>query len=232
MEVFVQIVFILALLKYSLKAALSGRFWTITLYSLVGALFALAIYPFVITQPVNIISEILANKKVVTDGAVLIAIEAVSGIFISILLLDNYFVPRTQRKRSLKYLKILPGILVFPAIAYFELLFFKMSIGVDFMLSATIYASIIFVMIMLVSLFIKSQMSHESVKLELVIMLNLAVLVIGLLINSTVADHNLSNTQTVIEWQPLLAIVGIVVTLFGIGVFVPKLKIKSLLKLK
>ena len=63
-------------------------------------------------------------------------------------------------------------------------------------------------------------------------MLNLAVLVIGLLINSTVADHNLSNTQTVIEWQPLLAIVGIVVTLFGIGVFVPKLKIKSLLKLK
>lgn len=232
MEIFVQIVFILALLKYSLKAALSGRFWIVTLYGLGAALFALAIYPFVITQPVNIISELLANHKVVTDVAVLTTIEAVSGIFISILLLDNYFMPRTQRKKSLKLLKILPGVLVFPAIAYFELLFFKMNVGVDFMLSAALYALIIFVTITLIALLIKSQMSHESIKLEMKIILNLAILVIGLFINSAVADYNLSDAQTVIEWQPLMVITAIVGVLFVIGIFLPKIKLKSLLKLK
>lgn len=232
MEIFVQIVFILALLKYCLKAASSGRFWIIALYGLGAAVFAMAIYPFVINQPVNIISELLASKRFVTDGAVLTTIEAVAGIFISIFLLDNYFMPRPKRKKSLKVLKILPGVLVFFAIAYFELLFFKINVGVDFTLSAIIYASIVFGSITLVALLVKSQMSQESIKLELKIMLNVGILFIGLLINSSVADYNLSNAQTAIEWQPLLTISLIAVALFIIGIFLPKIDIKSLLKLK
>lgn len=230
MEIFVQIVFVLALLKYCLKAALTGRFWTIALYSALASLFAIAIYPFVITQPVNIISELLMNHKVVTDVAVLTTVEAVFGIFISIMLLDNYFMPPKRRKKSLLILKVLPGLLIFPAISYFELLFFKVNVGVDFTLSTIIYASILFVTIMLLSLFMKSQMKHESVKLELKIIFNLAILAIGLLINSTIADYNLSNAETVIEWQPLLAIALIAVVLFIIGVFFPKINIKRVSK--
>lgn len=232
MEVFVQIVFILALLKYCLKAALTGRFWIITLYSVGASLFALIIYPLVITQPVNIISELLRNHTIVTDGAVLTTLEAIFGIFVSILLLDNYFMPRSQRKRSIKLLKVLPGILVFPAIAYFELLFFKMNVGVDFMISAIIYALILFISITLIALFIKTQLRHESVKLELKIMLNLGILIIGLLINSTVADFNLSNAQTIIEWKPLLTMAVIATTLFALGILFHKINIKSLLKIK
>lgn len=232
MEVFVQIVFILALLKYCLKAASTGSFWIVSIYGVVAALFAIAIYPFVINQPVNIISEVLTNHKVVTDGAVLTTIEAVAGVFISILLLDNYFMPVQKQRRYLKVLKMFPGVLVFPAIAYFQLLFFKMNVGVDFTLSAIIYAFILFAAITLVSLFIKSHMSEESLKLELQIMLNLGILVIGLLINSTAADYSLSNAEMVVEWQPLLAIVVIALVLFIIGVYLPKFNFKSLLKLK
>lgn len=232
MEIFVQIVFILAILKYCLKAALTGRFWGIAIYSASAALFAIAIYPFVITQPVNIISELLASKKFVTDGAVLTTIEAVFGIFISIMLLDNYFMPRQKRKKSIAILKVLPGILVLPAIAYFELLFFKMNVGVDFIVTTIIYASVLFVAIMLFSIFIKTQMKHESIKLELKIMFNLAILGIGLLINSSVADYNLSNAQTVIEWQPLVVLGIIAIVIIIAGIFCPKINIKSLLKIK
>ncbi len=232
MEIFVQIIFILSLLKYCLKAALTSRFWMISLYSICAAIFAMIIYPYVINLPVNVISELLSNQKIVTDGAVLTTIEAVCGIFISILLLDNYFMPLQKRKKSLKVLKVLPGILVFPAIAYFELLFFRMNVGVDFTLSATLYALILSISIMLISLFIKSQMNHESLKLELKIMLNLSILIIGLLVNSTVADYNLSNAQTVIEWIPLVTITIIAVILSILGVFAPKITIKSLLKIK
>lgn len=227
MEIFVQIVFILALLKYCLKAALTGRFWIILLYGLAAALFALAVYPLVITQPVNIITELLTNHKFVSDGAVFTTLEAVFGIFVSILLLDNYFTPLKKRKKSLMILKISPGIIVFFGIAYFELLFFKMNVGVDFMLSAVIYSSILFVSIVLFSLLIKSQMNHESIKLELKIMLNLAILIIGLLINSTIADYNLSNAQTVIDWKPLAVIAAIAGVLFILGVYFPKIKFKK-----
>ena len=75
-------------------------------------------------------------------------------------------------------------------------------------------------------------MKQESVKLELKIMLNLAILVIGLLINSTVADYNLSDAQTVIEWKPLVVMTIIAVILFVLGIFTPKITIKSLLKIK
>ena len=232
MEIFVQIVFILSLLKYCLKAALTSRFWIIAIYGICAALFAMIIYPYVINLPVNIISELLSNHKIVTDGAVLTTVEAVFGIFISILLLDNYFTPRQKRRKLLVILKVAPGVLVFPAIAYFELLFFKMNVGVDFTLSAIIYSLILFVSIMLISIFVKSQMKQESVKLELKIMLNLAILVIGLLINSTVADYNLSDAQTVIEWKPLVVMTIIAVILFVLGIFTPKITIKSLLKIK
>lgn len=232
MEIFVQIVFILALLKFCLKAASTSRFWILALYSLGAAVFALIIYPFVITQPVNIISELLASHQVVTDGAVLTTMEAILGIFISILLLDNYFMPRDKRKKSLKVLKLIPGILVFFAIAYFELLFFKMNVGVDFMVSAIIYALILFISITLIALFMKTQMKQESVKLELKIILNIGILIIGLLINSSVADYNLSNAQTVIEWKPLLTFLLIAAILFSIGIISPKINFKSLLKIK
>lgn len=236
METFVQIVLILSLLKYCLKAALTGRFGMILLYGMIASLFAMVIYPFVITQPVNIISELLTNQKIVTDIAVVTTIEAVLGIFISILLLDNYFLPRKQRKKTIKILKVLPGILVFPAIAYFELMFFKMNSGVDFMLSAIIYASILFFSITMCSLFIKSKMKHESIKLELKIIINLGILVIGLLINSMVADYNLSNSETIIEWKPLLVLCVIIGVMFTAGVLCTRFncytRIKKVLKIK
>lgn len=232
MEILVQIVFILSLLKYCLKAALSGRFWVISLYGISASLFAMLIYPYVINLPVNIISELLTNHKLVTDGAILTTIEATLGIFVSILLLDNYFMPRQKRRKSFKLLKGLPGVLIFPAIAYFELLFFKINVGASFITSAIIYSIILAVSIMIISLFIKWQMRHESVKLELKIMINLAILVIGLLINSTVADYNLSNAQTVVEWKALFTMLIIVIILFITGLFFTKNTIKSLLKIK
>lgn len=231
MEVYIQLIFVLVIVKYCLKAALTGRLWGITCYAVFASLVALALYPIVVEQPVTIISSVLSNQKFVTDGVVITTLEAVAGIFVSVYLLDNYFMPRGSRKKILFGLKIIPGVLFFFALAYFELMFFKVSVGMDFLTTAMLYSLIVFVGVMAFSLLIGWALKGESMKLELKILLNMGILIIGLLVNSSVADYNLSHAETAVEWGALFTLLGLIIILFVIGIYLPKLNIKSLFKI-
>lgn len=224
MELYIQIIFVLALTKYCLKAAMTGRLRVMALYALGAAVVALALYPVVITQPVTIVAGLLANRSVVTDGAVLTTLEATLGIFVSIFLLDNYFKPRAQRKRRIFVLKVVPGILWMLGVAYFELLFFRERVGADFRATAALYAGILFAAVLLTAWAIHTLIRRESLKLELKILLNMAILFIGLLVNATVADYNLSNAQPNVAWGALGALLGTLVVLFAVGLWLSKTK--------
>ena len=129
MELYIQIIFVLALAKFCLKAAMTGRFWTMACYAFFAALVSLALYPTVIEQPATVITNLLADRELVTDGAVLTTTEAILGIFVSVFLLSNYFKPKGQRRKSVFVLKVVPGILWIFAVAYFELLFFRQRVA-------------------------------------------------------------------------------------------------------
>jgi len=232
MELYIQIIFVLATMKFCLKAAATGRLWVIFGYAFAAALLSFAIYPIVIEQPLTIISDLLANKKIVTDIAVLTTIEAVAGIFVSIFLLDNYFAARPKRKRYIYFLKIMPGLIFFFALAYFQLQFFKQRAGEDFLITAIFYAAIVFGFVSMLSLAIKNMITAESLKLELKILLNTAILIIGLWLNSAVADYNLSNAETTIEWGALATMALIGCVLVGAGYFFSKINFKKLFKIK
>lgn len=227
METYVQLILILALVKYCLKAALTARFWTIALYGTVAAVFALAIYPIVIEQPVTIVSRLLTDKVLVADGAVITTIEAVAGIFISVFLLDNYFMRKENRKRSVFILKVIPGLLSIIAIAYFELMFFRWRVGADFTQTALLYCTIVFSSIVAVATALKHLLKGESLKLELKVGLNAGILIIGLLVHSSIADYNLSYAEVEVEWGALATLTGCVVVLFFAGIRFPAINIKS-----
>ena len=76
MEHYIQVIFVLALAKYCLKAAMTGRLWVMAAYAAVAAVVALVLYPAVITRPVTIVAGLLADRRLVTDGAVLTTLEA------------------------------------------------------------------------------------------------------------------------------------------------------------
>lgn len=230
METYIQLIFVLALLKYCLKAALTARFWTIALYGVFAAIVALAIYPIVIEQPVNIVSTLLSDRVLVANGAVITTIEAVAGIFVSVLLLDNYFMRKESRKRSVFILKVIPGVLSVVAIAYFELMFFSWRVGADFMQTALLYSFIIFLSIVATATALKYSLRGESMKLELKVLLNVGILIIGLLVNSSIADYNLSYADVEVEWGALAALAGLIAVLFFAGIYLPKINIKSLSK--
>ena len=50
MEHYIQVIFVLALAKYCLKAAMTGRLWVMAAYAAVAAVVALVLYPAVITR--------------------------------------------------------------------------------------------------------------------------------------------------------------------------------------
>ncbi len=223
METIIQLIFAIALLKYSLKAALSGRLLVICLYGVLLSVLAFALYPVVINQPLTILSDLLSSKTVVENIALLTTAESVIGVFISIYLLDNYFLPKAKRTKGSWLLKIIPGVIVFFSVGYFELLFFKTRVGGDFLVTALMYSGILLVGIITLALLLRYLIDGESLKLEVKLILNLAILVLGLLVSSSVADYNISNAQATIEWKALVALVLGAIALVGLGLCCIKL---------
>ncbi len=229
MEIYVQLIFVIASAKYCLKAALSNRFPVLTGYAAAAAITALIIYPAVITQPVTIISRMLENRLIVQNMALISTTEAIAGIFISIYLLDNYFRPEAKRRKKAFILKIMPGVLFFCAIGYFELLFFKFRAGHDFAGTAVLFAAILFTGILSVSSLMRLAIRNESLKLEIKLLFNLCILVFGLLISSSVADYNISYAQTDIEWKALAVMALTVIVLIATGIWMQQTDIKKIL---
>lgn len=219
MEVFVQLICIVVLVRYSLKAASSGSLTGLTLYAAFAATLAMMIYPWVIRQPLTIVSNLLADRDMVQNIALLTTAEAIAGIFISVYLLDHYFRPKAERSFTSRMLKTIPGVLVFFAIAYFELLFFKYRAGGDFLVTALMYGTILFLFTGVSGCIFRYVLQSESLKLEIKVFMSLIILVAGLLISSAVADYNVSHARTEIEWIPLIVLLAGTVALVLLGVW-------------
>ena len=77
----------------------------------------------------------------------------------------------------------------------------------DFGATAAIYAGIVFAVVLLAAGFIHLFVRHESMKLELKIMLNMGILLIGLLVNASAADSTVVYaTVSNVEWGALAAL--------------------------
>ena len=72
----------------------------------------------------------------------------------------------------------------------------------------------------------------ESLRLELKILLNIGILIIGLWINSAVADYNRSQAETTIEWGALATMTLICMSFVGVGYLLSKVNFKKIVKLK
>lgn len=234
METIIQLIFVVALVKYCLKAALSGKLWLLVGYGVLISLAAFALYPIVINQPMTIITQLLGDRNVVEDVALIVVAESIIGILICVYLLDNYFRPKSKRTRFAGILKIMPGVVMICGVGYFELLFFKWRVGDDFLTTALFFSLILFVGVTAMALLLRYLVSGESLKLEVKLILNLTILTLGLLVSSSVADYNISNAQATIEWGPLIAITGVSALLILLGLWLHKInfsqKIKTLLK--
>ena len=218
MEVIIQLIFILSIIKYCLNAALSNNLKVVIGQGALLAIFAFALYPIVINQPLTIIEELLSSRVVVENIALLTTVESIMGILISIYLLNNYFRPKAKRTKWSKFVKIITGVIVLCAVGYFQLLFFKWRVGGEFIITSLLYSGTLFIMVVAISLLLKYLLDSESLKLEVKLLLNLAIMVLGLLVCSSVADYNTSHATAEINWQALIALIfgSLILVLLGI----------------
>lgn len=241
MEQFLQFIFVLAIAKYCIDAALTRRVAVMAGYALVLAAVAFALWPTVIGWRGDMIADLLSDGPLVADAALIITVEAVAGIFISVLLLDNvfdetsaieftriaearkrlpkanYFMPKEKRRRSLFVLKVLPGVICFFAAVYFELLFFRSFVGVDFLTLALSYAGIVAAGVFLLSAALGWLMPGESTKLEAKIVLDMAILFMGLFVNASIASYNVSSSRTEVSLAPLVVFVSAAAVMAALG---------------
>lgn len=229
METLIQIIFISAVVKFCLKVSF-GCLRALFSYAFFAAVWGMILYPFVISQPVSIVTSFLRNKPVVADGAVLTTIEAIAGILLSVNMMDDSFTPEKKRKKSVALFRIVPGALFFPAVGYFELMFFKWRVGGDFVTTSILYALLTGLAVFLLSWLFSVGVRGENLKLEMNLLLNVTILFTGLLINASVADYNVSGAENTIEWMAMIVLFFISLLLFVAGVFFSRIRIKNIFK--
>lgn len=209
MELLIQIILLSALMKYCLKAAGNASLKAMGGYVLFVLLWPFALYPIMINLPVNIVSELLKERSVVSDCAVVVTVESVAGILLSLKLLENYFRPKMLRSRLLATVKVMPGVLSLAAMAYFELLFFRIRAGSPFLSTVALYSGLLAAAVFVASYLLKLLLPGESVKLELKMLLNLFILAVALSVNSAVSGYPSSNASASVDYGAFAAIASV-----------------------
>ena len=228
MHILFQLIIILAVAKYSCKAGFFENYKGIFIYAALAGIVAIVFYPIIITMGSNAFEKLLANKKQVADIAVVITIEAISGLLISIAMLNNLFVPK--KRKWLKILKLVPGVLIIASVFYIELSVFKSFVGYHFYTLAIVTAITISAVIILLSWMIKALLPENATRYELKFLINCLLLVFAILLNAGLADYNQSVYSPGHEYLKLVVFSAIVLFGFLLGWFMFKRKNRKLTK--
>lgn len=223
METLFQILLFIAVLKFSCKATFGENLWGIWMYAFSASVLAFAIYPIVIRQSGNFYITMLSSPAFVSDIAVVITLEAIIGMLVSIDMLKNMFTP--QRNLS-KWLKILPGVLIFGAVFYIEQRIFYLFAGYDFKFTALVISLGLLLLIFSVATLIKISLPERTLRYEFKFLLNILLLVGGIVLNAGDSFYSTSQHYGV-EWMPIIAFLALVFAVGCLGFLLHRLAYKN-----
>ena len=231
MELIFQIIVMLAVVKFCLEAGFFQHWFGAVSFALFVAILSMLFYPRIINTNSNAFEELLSSKTHISNIAVLITLEAISGMLISMGMLGNLFSHKKQR--GVKVLKLIPGILIIGAVFYIELELFRNLGGMEFIWITCICAALFFGVTMALSFAIKWLLPEQSARYELKFLTNLVLLFLSIILNAGLADYNASNYQANPEFTKLAVFAAIAVVGFVLGIFYYKYRYifrKKLLK--
>jgi hypothetical protein len=228
MENLLEIIFIFTIIKFSCKATFYRKYWGILLFAISAGAFAFAVHPFVIRNNLQVFTTIFSEKAKVTDLAIIITVEAISGIMGSIAVLQNLVNPK--RKNWVAFLKLSPGIIIAGAIFYIELKAFYFFPGINFWITALIISSGLFLLTGVLSVAIKTILPMESMRYELKFFINIVLLIVAVVLNAGLADYNQGSYHSELALPGLVVFLLLGAGLGIIGYFIQKIKNKGKLK--
>lgn len=228
MESILQIICILAIIKFSCKATFYRKYWGVLIFSALAGIFAYIIHPFVIKNDIRFFSGILSDKSTVADLAIIITAEAVSGIMISIGVLQNLVKAKTGN--WIKFLKLSPGVIIAGAIFYIELKSFYYFSGFGFWAAALIISAGLFISVAIISLVLKYLLPSDNMRYEFKFIVNVILLIVAVIMNAGLADYNQSSYNVELSLPKLLVLFILIAGIGSIGFLIQKVKYKGRLK--
>ena len=176
----------------------------------------------------RVFTDIFSKKAKVTDLAIVVTAEAISGIMVSIAVLQSFV--DTKRKKWAAVLKLSPGIIITGAIFYVELKAFYFFPGVSFWLTALVISAGLFLLVGIISVAIKFILPEESMRNELKFFINIALLFVAVVLNAGLADYNRGNYHSEIVLSGLLVFLLLIAILGAAGYIIQKTKNRGKLK--
>ena len=228
MENLIIILFVLVILKFSLKITLFKNKLALLIVASVAAFYSYLLYPFVIEQNKSDLSFLLSNSRIMINFAVIVCIEAVTGILISIGMLQNLF--REKKMRFVKIAKVVPGILIFIALFYLETIVFFYFTGYSFRRVATGYSFVIFAIILLLAYGLKILIPKIDLRYEVKFLINIFILFIGVVISVFYAKYSVVSYAAIIDYKSLLLSISIAILALFSGIIIYKIKLNKKIK--
>lgn len=231
METLFQLILIISVLKFTCKATFFENLWGILGYALLVGIIAFAIYPIVIRQSGDFHLTMLTDRKLVSDMAIIITIEAIIGLLVSMGMLKNIF---SKKKTIARWLKIIPGVLIIGAIFYAEQRMFYILAGQSFLKIAFLTAIGSFLVVIGVSLMIKYILPQPTMRYELKFLTNSLLLIAGVLLNAGVSPYNTASYRMDFDWVKMLVFLGgiFAIALLGFALYHFAFRNKKLQKLQ
>ncbi len=226
METIVIISIAIVCFNYLLKQ--TYRKWQAVAVSAVcAAVFTGLMWRFAIEQSKTQITDWLSNQALMLDIAVILSID----IFIQIafcMMTVKVLSTETLKKRQLIAYKILrwfPGIMIYPVLfSLLVMLVFALP-GVSFKLISWGFASVLLIMIPLLTYILKSLIPEKDLRIELLFLTNLLLAMLGII--ATVNGHTAVDGEGKIQLCSLLGLFGLLAVFGLIGYYLGKHRIKN-----
>lgn len=220
MPTILQVVILFVCLNTILKIS----FWNIKYTFLLGgiaALFITYIYPYSIEQSQVGIISLLKDEEIKNDIVVLLTMEAL--IFVGFCYHKFSQIYGYQyREVVFKMLCIYPGILIFPTIFYLFMQTIFSVPGLEFRQTAILFAIVLILMIPLSAFLVKNLFRDEDFRLEILIITNIAVIILGLIFttNGTLIYKSVIHN---VNYKHTLAGVLAISSIVFLGFFIDKI---------
>lgn len=210
------ILFSLALLMFILQLSLLKKIWVVGIWVAFVGGFLFLMYPMAIDYGYEELNRAASNRELVSDLLVLQVLEALAGIFLNVYLTQLYYKGRVSP--IYRFFKYIPGVIVFPALFYFQILAFLNIGGMRFNILAIVVALAFPAMVLLGRHLARKTVPEYHLRLELKFILHVLQIVVSVILSIRLFVLPVKHVETRFSIAPLL--VGL--ALLGIFMWIGK----------
>ncbi len=231
MEEIIVILLFTALIAAWLQCSLLSRWFGLVL-GLSLAFFSYLIYPLTIEQNSFLIQKVLQNKVLLQNLALVQVLEAVILLLVHMLiLLPQYYSPNPPsggfRKGLQKAVFFFPGVVLFPAVFYFQLRFFLLDTGLDFSEAAIAFAVLTVLITAAGPVLFKFLLQQKELRLELKFFIHLLQIGLAVIINASQQSAGDFSSHQSAPLMPLLTVSLVMAAGVFTGYFLYNRKLKK-----